>query len=232
MPVITLTTDFGEKDGFTGVLKGVIWGICPDAQIADITHSISPQNVLEGALALWRAAPFFPAGTVHIAVVDPGVGTNRRPMAARLGDYFYVGPDNGLFTPMIEDARNNNQVVEFVHLDKPKFWLKNVSHTFHGRDIFAPVGAHLANGIFNHQVGDTHFQTLFCFRMPKTCAYINWMGFSCDDHRYFWECHHRLEVRSTGRSKKSLFQSRWEKYIRCGGILWMAKIRRIGCTGG
>ena len=151
---------------FTGVLKGVIWGICPDAQIADITHAVSPQNVLEGALALWRAAPFFPAGTVHIAVVDPGVGTKRRPMAAKLGSHFYVGPDNGLFTPMIEEARNNNQDVVFVHLDKPKYWLANVSHTFHGRDIFSPIGAHLANGISITKVG-TPFLDPVLLSMPK-----------------------------------------------------------------
>jgi hypothetical protein len=147
MPVITLTTDFGIKDGFTGVLKGVIWGICPEAQIADITHTVSPQNIFEGAMALYRAVPFFPAGTVHIAVVDPGVGTKRRPMAARLGEQFFVGPDNGLFTPEIEDAGQKHLPAEFVHLDNPEYWLPAVSHTFHGRDIFAPVAAHLARGI-------------------------------------------------------------------------------------
>jgi S-adenosyl-L-methionine hydrolase (adenosine-forming) len=147
MPTITLTTDFGLKDGFTGVLKGVIWGICPEAQIADISHSISPQNILEGAFALWRAYSFFPIGTVHVAVVDPGVGTQRRPIAAHLGNHFFVGPDNGLFTPIIEDAEKSGGAVEFVHLKNPKYWLPDVSHTFHGRDIFAPAAAHLANGI-------------------------------------------------------------------------------------
>jgi S-adenosylmethionine hydrolase len=147
MPIISLTTDFGIKDGFTGVLKGVILGICPDAQFADITHSITPQNVLEGALALWRAAAYFPDGTVHIAVVDPGVGTNRRPLAARLGEQYFVGPDNGIFTPIHEDAVSNRLPVEFFHLTNTDFWLKNVSHTFHGRDIFAPVAAHIANGV-------------------------------------------------------------------------------------
>lgn len=147
MPIISLTTDFGIKDGFTGVLKGVILGICPDAQIADITHSITPQNVFEGALALWRAAAYFPDGTVHIAVVDPGVGTNRRPLAARLGEQYFVGPDNGIFTPIHEDAVSNRLPVEFFHLTNTDFWLKNVSHTFHGRDIFAPVAAHIANGV-------------------------------------------------------------------------------------
>ena len=166
MPVITLTTDFGIKDGFTGVLKGVIWGICPDAQIADITHTVSPQNIFEGAMALYRAVPFFPAGTVHIAVVDPGVGTKRRPMAAGLGGQFFVGPDNGLFTPEIEDAEQKNLPVEFVHLNNPEYWLPAVSLTFHGRDIFAPVGAHLAKGIDLIRLG-TSFSDPVRIPLPK-----------------------------------------------------------------
>jgi len=147
MPILTLTTDFGTKDGFVGTLKGVIWGICPAAQIADISHEISPQNVLEGAFALWRAYMFFPSGTIHVAVVDPGVGTSRRPIAARLGVYTFVGPDNGLFTPMVEDAEKHGWPVEIVHLMNEKYFLPNVSRTFHGRDIFAPVAAHLSNGV-------------------------------------------------------------------------------------
>ena len=147
MPILTLTTDFGTKDGFVGTLKGVIWSICPDAQIADISHEISPQNVLAGAFALWRAYAFFPAGTVHVAIVDPGVGTSRRPVAARLGRQTFVGPDNGLFTPLLEDAEKNGWLVEIVHLTKEKYFLPDVSRTFHGRDIFAPVAAHLANGV-------------------------------------------------------------------------------------
>jgi S-adenosylmethionine hydrolase len=147
MPILTLTTDFGTKDGFVGTLKGVIWGICPKAQIADISHEISPQNVLEGAFVLWRACPFFPSGTVHVAIVDPGVGTSRRPVAARLGVHTFVGPDNGLFTLMIENAEMKGWPVEIVHLSNEKYFLPDVSHTFHGRDIFAPVAAHLANGV-------------------------------------------------------------------------------------
>jgi S-adenosylmethionine hydrolase len=153
MPILTLTTDFGLKDGFAGVLKGVIWGICPEANIADISHAIAPQNVLEGAFALWRAYAFFPSGTVHIAVVDPGVGTSRRPLALRLGEQFFVGPDNGLFTPVLEEAEKNGWRMEFVHLTDAKYWLPSVSHTFHGRDIFAPAGAHLAKGVPLAQLG-------------------------------------------------------------------------------
>lgn len=153
MPIITILTDFGTKDGFVGTMKGVIWSIDPSIQIADISHEIQPQNVMEGAIALWRAAPFFPAGTVHIAVVDPGVGTQRRPMAARLGEQYFVGPDNGLFTPIIEDARKAGQPTLFVALDSPAYWLPNVSHTFHGRDIFAPASAHLAHGVPLEKLG-------------------------------------------------------------------------------
>jgi S-adenosylmethionine hydrolase len=146
-PFITLTTDFGQQDGFVGTMKGVIWGICPGARIADISHQIPPQDVWAGAMALWRAAPFFPPGTVHLAVVDPGVGTDRRPLAARLGSHYFVGPDNGLFTPFIMDAVDRAEGVEFVHLNNPGFWLRKISSTFHGRDIFSSVAAHLANGI-------------------------------------------------------------------------------------
>ncbi|MGD0610163.1 MAG: SAM-dependent chlorinase/fluorinase [Anaerolineales bacterium] len=147
MAIITLTTDFGLRDGFTGVLKGVIWGICSQVQIADISHTISPQNVLEGAFVLQRAAPYFPPGTIHVAVVDPGVGTERRAIAARLGTHFFVGPDNGLCTALIESAEQAGGPVDFVHLTNPRYWLPQVSFTFHGRDIFAPVAAHLANGV-------------------------------------------------------------------------------------
>lgn len=147
MPIITLTTDFGLSDGFAGVLKGVIWAIDPEARIADISHLIPPQDILAGAYTLWRAAPFFPPGTVHLAVVDPGVGGERRPLAMDLGEQYFVGPDNGVFTPLMEKAARNHRKVDYVHLTNPEYWLKNVSHTFHGRDIFAPVAAYLAKGV-------------------------------------------------------------------------------------
>jgi S-adenosylmethionine hydrolase len=146
-PLITLTTDFGPKDGFVGTMKGVIWGICPAARIADISHEVPPQNVQSGAIALWRAAPYFPPGTVHVAVVDPGVGTERRALAVRLGSHYFVGPDNGIFTPLVLDAVDRGEGISFFQLDNPAFWLAKVSRTFHGRDVFSPVGAHLANGV-------------------------------------------------------------------------------------
>ncbi|HWQ04379.1 MAG TPA: SAM-dependent chlorinase/fluorinase [Longilinea sp.] len=153
MSVISITTDFGQKDGFVGTMKGVIWKICPQAQIADITHDVPPQDIFTAAIALWRTVPFFPAGSIHIAVVDPGVGTQRRPMAARLGDQYVVGPDNGLFTLLIQTAEKDKQPVALIHLNQPEYWLPTISRTFHGRDIFAPVAAHMANGVPLEKLG-------------------------------------------------------------------------------
>ncbi len=153
MQVITLLTDFGAQDGYPGVMKGVIWGIAPDAQIADLTHDIPPQDVLQGALALLRAAPYFPPGTIHVAVVDPGVGTPRRPLAARLGEHFFVGPDNGLATLLLARAEAQALPVACVALDRAEYWLPQVSRSFHGRDIFAPVAAHLARGVPLEKLG-------------------------------------------------------------------------------
>jgi S-adenosylmethionine hydrolase len=150
LKLITLLTDFGLQDGYPGIMKGVIWGIAPEVQIADLTHAIHAQDILEGALALGRAAPYFPPGTIHVGVVDPGVGTQRRAMAARIGECFFVGPDNGLCTVLLEQAADD---VQAVQLDRPRFWLPQVSHSFHGRDIFAPVAAHLANGVALDELG-------------------------------------------------------------------------------
>lgn len=154
MSLISLLTDFGLQDGFIGVMKGVIWGIIPEVQIADISHQIEPQNVMQGAITLWRVAPYFPDGSVHVAVVDPGVGTERRAMAARLGHHYYVAPDNGLLTPLIQDAKSQGLPCQFVELTNSKYWLSKISTTFHGRDIFAPVGAHLASGIDLEEFGN------------------------------------------------------------------------------
>ena len=153
MTVLSLTTDFGLTNGFVGVMKGVIYGIAPDVKIVDISHLVSAQNVLEGAYALWRAVPFFPPGSVHVCVVDPGVGTVRRPIGARLGDQYFIAPDNGLLTPLILDAERNGKPMEFICLDNPKYWLSKISNTFHGRDIFAPTGAHLAAGVPLRELG-------------------------------------------------------------------------------
>lgn len=153
MTVITLLTDFGIRDGYPGVMKGVIWKIAPGVQIADISHTIRPQNILHGALALRRTTRFFPPGTIHVAVVDPGVGTTRRPIGLHLGNHYFIGPDNGLFTLVLEHAEANQEKAEVIHLDRPQYWLPEISHVFHGRDIFAPSAAHLAAGIPFERLG-------------------------------------------------------------------------------
>lgn len=153
MKIISLMTDFGLKDGNVGVMKGVIMGIAPHVIIVDLSHNITPQNVPESALVLKRSLPYFPRGTIHVVVVDPGVGTVRRPIAASLGDQRIVGPDNGLLTMALKQAEDKGWPIEIVHTDKPKYWLPEVSHVFHGRDIFAPVAAHLANGVPLQELG-------------------------------------------------------------------------------
>ena len=153
MSIITLLTDFGLKDGNVGVMKGVILRIDPEAQIIDLSHLIPPQNVAEAGLILARSMPFFPVGSIHVVVVDPGVGTARRPFAARIGSQFVVGPDNGFITQILERAEARKEIVSFIHLDKPEYWLPEISHVFHGRDIFAPAAAHLAAGAGLHDMG-------------------------------------------------------------------------------
>lgn len=147
MTFITLTTDFGTEDGNVGVMKGVIWRIAPDAKIADISHLIGPQNIRMAAFILDRHVTYFPENTVHIVVVDPGVGTQRRPIAAQIGSQRFVGPDNGVFSPMYKRAEKMGWPVKIVHTDKPEYWGDKISDIFHGRDIFSPVGARLASGV-------------------------------------------------------------------------------------
>lgn len=153
MSIVTLMTDFGIKDGNVGVMKGVILGLAPDAQIVDLSHTISPQNIREAGLILARSAPYFPSGTIHLIVVDPGVGTARRPVAARLGTQRFVCPDNGLLTLLLERAEQERWPVEIVHLDRPQYWRPDISHVFHGRDIFAPSAGYLASGVSLSMMG-------------------------------------------------------------------------------
>ena len=166
MPVISLMTDFGIKDGTVGVMKGVIWNICPSAQISDLSHMIQPQNIQEAAYILARSVTYFPKGSIHMVIVDPGVGTKRRPMAAKIGDWFFVGPDNGTISAWLERAEFSSWGVECVELNHIKYWLPGVSFTFHGRDIFSPVAAHLANGVLLGELG-TQFADPVRIDLPK-----------------------------------------------------------------
>lgn len=145
-PVITLLTDFGLSDPYVGILKGIIADIAPNANVIDLTHLIPPQNIRAGALALDRAYQYFPAGTIHLAVVDPGVGSNRRAIAMHTDQFFFVGPDNGLFTFVIKRARESQKEVKTFLLENPRYRLEPVSPVFHGRDLFAPAAAFLAAG--------------------------------------------------------------------------------------
>jgi len=152
---ISLTTDFGTSDFGVGEMLGVIYAIAgEDVRVADLTHDVPPQNVLDAAVILGRHTPYFPEGSIHIVVVDPGVGTHRRPIAARLGKQFFVGPDNGVFTLMLRNAQRDGEPVQVVHTNRPRYWLENVSAIFHGRDIFAAVGAHLAAGVPLEELGE------------------------------------------------------------------------------
>lgn len=153
-PLITLLTDFGSRDSYAGVLKGVIAGICPEAAVVDLTHAVPPQDIRAGAFQLLVACPYFPAGSVHLAVVDPGVGTDRRLIAVEAGGNRFVGPDNGLLRWIVEWLAADSW--RAVQLTEPRYWLapaSEVSHTFHGRDIMAPVAAHLAAGVALGRLG-------------------------------------------------------------------------------
>jgi len=147
--IITLTTDFGTRDGFVGVMKGVILRLNPQATLVDITHDIAPQNIEQGAFLFANAVKYFPANAIHVAVVDPGVGSARRPIAVQIGETFFVAPDNGVLTLAFQQSaiENRKSEIRAVHLSNTKYFLSRVSATFHGRDIFAPVAAHLSLGV-------------------------------------------------------------------------------------
>lgn len=142
-PVIALLSDFGSRDHYVGTMKGVLLGICPDITLVDITHEIAPHDVLDGALELAAAYRYFPAGTIFLAVVDPGVGSVRRGIAADLGDYKFVSPDNGLLTAVVRETPPK----KVVELTERRYARPTVSRTFEGRDRFAPAAAWLAKGI-------------------------------------------------------------------------------------
>lgn len=194
-PIITMTTDFGQYDGYVGTMKGVIHTLLPDATVVDISHDIAPQQIHEGAFILYRAYRYFPASAIHIAVVDPGVGSARRPILLTTRHGTFVGPDNGIFTYVLraeqapvdnpemasgpawaggmwgvapywlgdepaKESRKSGQRLSqkdmpvAYHVVNSNYWLPSVSSTFHGRDIFAPVAAHLASGAQPERMGE------------------------------------------------------------------------------
>jgi len=147
--IITLVTDFGLSDPYVAMMKGVILSINPAAKLIDISHQISAGSILQGASLIKETFPFFSMGTVHLAVIDPGVGSNRRPIAIQSEGQFFVGPDNGLFWPAI----NGQKGVKIIHLTESRYFLDHITYTFHGREVFAPVAAHLSLGIDVERMG-------------------------------------------------------------------------------
>jgi S-adenosyl-L-methionine hydrolase (adenosine-forming) len=164
-PIITLTTDFGLNDHFVGTMKGVILSIVPDAEIIDICHTVQAFDILDGALALAHSYRYYPAGTVHLVVVDPGVGSARRPIVASSEEYNFVAPDNGVLSLMY--AREERLSVR--HITSEHYFLQPLSNTFHGRDIFAPVAAYLAKGVDHEKFGE-EISDYVRFNAPKPKA--------------------------------------------------------------
>jgi len=181
--VITLTTDFGAGGAYVASMKGVILTINPKAVIVDICHSIEPQNVLQAAFILSTAYHYFPEGTIHLAVVDPGVGSQRKAIILKTSTNFFVAPDNGILSYIVDEldktpAKPASQTaikpeprklgarLEAMAITNPDFWHKPVSTTFHGRDIFAPVGAHLSLGVPMYKFGDS-LSHVYAFTIPR-----------------------------------------------------------------
>jgi S-adenosylmethionine hydrolase len=182
-PVITLTTDFGTADAYVASMKGVILSLNPKAVIVDISHAVEPQNVLQAAFILSTAYPYFPEGTIHLAVVDPGVGSRRKAIILKTPAALFVAPDNGILSyiidehgkttgkparhmPAVAEQRNLPPGLEAVAITNPEYWHHPVSSTFHGRDIFAPVAAHLSLGVSLHKFGDSMSQ-VHVFNIPR-----------------------------------------------------------------
>jgi hypothetical protein len=148
--IITLTTDFSNREAFAGVIKGVILKINPSVTILDITHAISPQNILEASFILEMIYPAFPSKTIHVVVVDPGVGSKRRPLLVATDHHYFIGPDNGVFSRIY----SLTETLEVIHITADHYFLPERSSTFHGRDIFAPVAAWFSKGIDLEKFGD------------------------------------------------------------------------------
>ncbi len=172
IPILTLTTDFGLSDHYVGTMKGVILGICPKAQIVDISHEVGPFEITEGAYLIAQAYRYFPPKTVHVVVVDPGVGTARRPILMEAAGQYFIAPDNGVLSMIYtrEEAR-------IRLISNEKYFLHPVSRTFHGRDIFSPVGAHIAAGVPPSRMGKRIEDYLRpAFQKPVRAGKRTWTG--------------------------------------------------------
>lgn len=148
-PLITLTTDFGRTDNFVGVMKGVVAGLNPKVNVIDLSHDIPPQDITAGRYIVETSVDYFPPGTIHLAVVDPGVGTRRKAILIETENYFLIGPDNGLFSFLTQ-----KDIKKVISLTNKKYFLRDITATFHGRDIFAPVAAYLSLGVIPDEFGN------------------------------------------------------------------------------
>jgi len=174
-PVIVLMTDFGMTDTFIGQMKGVILSIAPDARIIDLTHAIAPQHLVQAAFMLGKSVPFLPEGSIVVSVVDPGVGTSRNVIALQTDKHTFLAPDNGLLTPLLQSAT----IQHCMTITNERYMLATRSSTFHGRDIFSPVAAHLAAGVPLHELGNPI--------EPSTCARIAMPCSTTSDNGQSWE---------------------------------------------
>ncbi|MCE2463996.1 MAG: SAM-dependent chlorinase/fluorinase [Dehalococcoidia bacterium] len=179
-PIITLTTDFGTQDPYVGVMKGVIHSINRHSSIIDISHDVQPQSILEGAFIIGSSHRFFPKGTLHVAVVDPGVGTSRSALLLVTPAAYFLGPDNGIFSYIVKEGFRGDPEMSSGYqvrvpngyrayrLTNPEFWMHPVSSTFHGRDVFAPVAAHLSLGVPEDRLGEEiHLLTYLPVTQPQ-----------------------------------------------------------------
>jgi S-adenosylmethionine hydrolase len=171
--MITLTTDFGLTEHYVGAMKGVIHSINPSVQLVDITNAVQSFDILDGAMAIAQAYSYFPKDTVHVVVVDPGVGGTRRPIIATVGQYFFVAPDNGVLSLVYE----REERVMVRHITSDHYFHQPISNTFHGRDIFAPVAAYLSKGVDTSKFGDEITDYVrFAAPKPKPVAANTWKG--------------------------------------------------------
>ncbi|HTW67199.1 MAG TPA: SAM-dependent chlorinase/fluorinase [Bryobacteraceae bacterium] len=176
-PLITLTTDFGLSDHFVGVMKGVILNIQPSAQVIDISHGIRPYEIADGAFTIAQAYRYFPKKTIHVIVVDPGVGSARRPLLAEMAGQYFIAPDNGVLSMVLAREQSGSSRPRIRHITAERYFLHPVSRTFHGRDVFSPVAAHLAAGIppakFGPRIDDF---VRVAFDQPEQTGKSTWTG--------------------------------------------------------
>ena len=229
-PVIVLMTDFGLSDTYVGQMKGVILSLAPSAQIIDLTHAITPQNIAQGAFLLGKSAPFFPEEAIFVAVVDPGVGTSRRAIAVECGKQTFLAPDNGLLTALFQTG----EVSRSVTITNERYLIPTRSSTFHGRDVFSPAAAHLASGVMLQELGP-NIDPSACTRIPlpgcqSTDNGASWEGtIICTDH--FGNLVTSLNSEILDRSKEWVISAGTQRLPVCNTYGDVANQQALAYTG-